>query len=440
MDIDAARAYLDDHVNLEATAGKVEGLSLDRMRGLASALGDPQSDFPVVHVTGTNGKGSVVRMVTALLQAHGLSVGTYTSPHLERLNERLAWNGAPIDDDSLGAVIGDVARIEPTLGVDPAISYFEILTAAAFRWFADLAVDVAVFEVGLLGRWDATNVADGAVAVITNVGRDHTDRAEGWRAAVAGEKAGIVKPGSTLVLGETSPDLLPIFESAGADELWLADRDFGCTDNRLAIGGRLVDLRTPATAYDGLFLPVHGAHQGDNAAMAVAAAEAFFGRTMDEDVVADAFAATTLPGRFEVLGHRPLLVLDGAHNPDGALTLAATLEEGFAPAGRRRFVIGMLTGRDPVEMLQSLGLRSDDELIACTPDSPRALRAADVAGAAETLGLSCRRIDAVGDALATALDSAADDDAVVVAGSLYVVGAARAWCRADGRLARPSAT
>lgn len=436
MDIDAARAYLDDHVNLEATAGKVEGLSLERMRGLAAALGDPQSDYPVVHVTGTNGKGSTVRMVTALLQAHGLSVGAYTSPHLERLNERLAWNGTPIDDESFGAVIADVARIEPTLAADNPVSYFEILTAAAFRWFADLAVDVAVVEVGLLGRWDATNVADGTVAVITNIGRDHTDRAEGWRGAVATEKAGIVKPGSTLILGETSPELLPIFESAGADDVWLADRDLGCTDNRLALGGRLVDLRTPSTEYDGIFLPLHGAHQGDNAALAIAATEAFFGRPIDEEVVTEAFAATTLAGRFEVLGHRPLLVLDGAHNPDGALTLADTLEEGFAPAGRRRFVIGMLAGRDPVEMLQAFGLRGDDEVIVCTPDSPRALPAADVAIAAETLGLSCRRLDAVGEALASALDGAGEEDAVIVAGSLYVVGAARAWCRADGRLAR----
>ena len=434
MDIAAAQAYLNDHINLEATAGQVEGLSLARMRRLAAALGNPQSDYPVVHVTGTNGKGSTVRMVTALLQAHGLNVGTYTSPHLERLNERLAWNGVAIDDDTLAAVIGDVARVEPGLGAEPAVSYFEILTAAALRWFADLAVDVAVVEVGLLGRWDATNIADGTVAVITNVGRDHTDRAEGWRAAIAEEKAGIVKPGSILVLGETSPELLPIFEGAGPDQVWLADRDLGCMDNRLALGGRVIDLRTPGASYDELFLPLHGAHQGDNAALAVAAAEAFFGRPLDEEVLTEALAGVTLPGRFEVLGHRPLLVLDSAHNPDGALTLAATLEVGFAPAGRRRFVLGMLAGRDPVEMLESFGLQPSDELIACTPGSPRALSATDVAEAAASLGLSCRRVEDVGAALASALDGAAEDDAVIVAGSLYVVGAARAWCRAEGRL------
>lgn len=433
MDFDAALAYLDDHVNLEATAGRVEGLSLERMQRLVAAMGSPQGDYPVVHVTGTNGKGSTARMVTALLAAHGLSVGTYTSPHLDRLNERLAWNGVAIDDDALAAVISDVARTESMIDAENPASYFELLTAAAFRWFADLAVDVAVVEVGLLGRWDATNVVDAAVAVVTNVGRDHTDGGEGWRSAVAREKAGIVKPGSRLVLGETSSDLLPIFEAVAGERLWLAHRDFGCVSNQLAVGGRWIDLRTPGASYDQLFLPVHGAHQGDNAALAVTAAEAFLGRPASEEVVAEAFAGLTLPGRFEVLARRPLLVVDGAHNPDGAATLAATLNEGFSPAGRRWFVVGMLGGRDPVAMLRGFGVSPDDELVVCTPDSPRALPAATVAEAAASIGLRPRRVDTVGDAVATALEGAGPDDAVIVTGSLYVVGAARSWCRTAGR-------
>lgn len=433
MDFDAALAYLDDHVNLEATAGRVEGLSLERMQRLVAAMGSPQGDYPVVHVTGTNGKGSTARMVTALLAAHGLSVGTYTSPHLDRLNERLAWNGVAIDDDALAAVISDVARTESMIDAENPASYFELLTAAAFRWFADLAVDVAVVEVGLLGRWDATNVVDAAVAVVTNVGRDHTDGGEGWRSAVAREKAGIVKPGSRLVLGETSSDLLPIFEAVAGERLWLAHRDFGCVSNQLAVGGRWIDLRTPGASYDQLFLPVHGAHQGNNAAVAVTAVEAFLGRPPEEEVVAEALAGLSLPGRFEVLGHRPLLVVDGAHNPDGATTLAATLNEGFAPAGRRWFVIGMLSGRDPVAMLEGFGVSPDDELVVCTPDSPRAMPAATLAEVASSIGVRSRRVDRVGDALAAALDQAGPDDAVIVAGSLYVVGAARSWCRAEGR-------
>ena len=194
MNLYAALRYLDDHTNLEATAGRAEGLSLDRMRRLVSVLGDPQLAYPVIHITGTNGKGSVARMVTSLLEACGLSVGTYTSPHLEAINERISWNGEAIADDDLAAVIGQVAAVEELAGVVP--SYFEILTAAAFTWFADVAVDVAVIEVGMLGRWDATNVADGAVAVLTNIGRDHTDGVGAWREAIASEfaAAGLPEP------------------------------------------------------------------------------------------------------------------------------------------------------------------------------------------------------------------------------------------------------
>lgn len=433
VDIDAAHAYLDAHVNLEATAGRVEGLSLERMRALVGALGDPQTDVPVVHVTGTNGKGSTVRMAASLLRAQGLSAATYTSPHLERLNERLAWDGRPVEDEALAELITDVARVEPTL--DPALgppSYFELVTAAALRWFADLAVDVAVVEVGLLGRWDATNVADGRVAVITNIGRDHTDGAPGWREAVAAEKAGIVKPGSTLVLGETAPDLQPVFEAAGAAEIWRRDEAFGCVTNQLAVGGRVLDLRTPGATYDQVFVAAHGAHQGDNAALALAAVEAFVGRPASEEVVEEAFAGLVLPGRFEVLGHGPLVVLDGAHNPDGAATLRDTLAEGFAPPGRRRFVVGMLGGRDVADMLTAIGVGPDDDLVVCTPDSPRAVPAEEVASVAAGLGLPVRRVDPVGRALEVVLGEAGPDDAVVVAGSLYLVGAARAWARTHG--------
>ena len=435
MDLTEARAYLEAHVNLEATAGRVEGLSLDRIRALLAALGDPHRDVPVIHVTGTNGKGSTVRMAAAVLRALGLSVGTYTSPHLEALNERLSWDGRPVDDETLAGLIADVARVEPQLGGEiGAPSYFEILTAAAFKWFADLAVDVAVVEVGLLGRFDATNVAEGRVAVLTNVGRDHTDGRPGWRAAVADEKAGIVTPGSTLVLGETDPALAPIFDRAGASAVWRRDEDFGCPANQLALGGRVLDLRTPGALYDEVFLPLHGAHQGDNAAIALAAVEAFVGRSLDPDVVREGLASVGVPGRFEVVGRRPLVVLDGAHNPDGAATLAATLAEGFSSPGRRRFLLGLLDGRDPVAMLEALGVGRDDELVVCPPPSPRALPAEALAAAAATVGLSARRADRVEPALEALLDRAGEDDLVVVAGSLYVVGAARAWCRAQGRL------
>ncbi|MCB1040055.1 MAG: hypothetical protein KDA94_11100, partial [Acidimicrobiales bacterium] len=218
MNLAAALRHLDQHTNLEATAGRAEGLSLDRMRALVGALGDPQHAYPVIHITGTNGKGSVARMVTALLREAGLAVGTYTSPHLEAINERIAYDGEPVGDDELGAAIGAVAAVEELAGVVP--SYFEILTAAAFVHFADVAVDVAVVEVGMLGRWDATNVADATVAVLTNVGRDHTDGEGDWRRAIAEEKVGIVGPEATFVCGETDPALHDVLAGTGAAATW----------------------------------------------------------------------------------------------------------------------------------------------------------------------------------------------------------------------------
>jgi dihydrofolate synthase / folylpolyglutamate synthase len=394
------------------------------MRALCEVLDEPQHAYPVIHLTGTNGKGSTARMVTGLLAEAGLSVGTYTSPHLNRLNERLARNGDPIDDVSLAELLSDLQRLEPITGVTN--SYFELITAAAFRWFADIAVDVAVVEVGLLGRFDATNVADGSVAVVTNVGQDHTDFSGDWRAAIASEKAGIVKPGATLILGETAPALLPIFYRAGAEEVWERDRDFGCERNELAVGGRLLDVRTPSARYDDVFLPLLGAHQGDNAACAVAAAEAFFAGPLDADVVAGGLAGVKVPGRFEVVRHNPLVVLDGAHNPEGAAAAAATLHDDFDVRGDVILVVGMLAPRDPKALLDALDAGDASLVVACTPDSPRALDAAEVAAASESLGTTAIIEPDVVAAVDRASRLAGEDDAVLVTGSLYVIGAARA--------------
>jgi len=432
VDLHEALAYLDHHVNLEATAGKVHGLSLERMAGLAHVLGDPQHAAPVIHITGTNGKGSVGRMITALLRANGLTVGTYSSPHLERVNERICFDGEPIGDDELAEAIAGVAAVEPLLDAPP--SYFEILTAAAFRWFADRPVDVAVVEVGMLGRWDATNVADGRVAVITNIGRDHTDGAPGWRAAVAGEKVGIVKPGSTLVLGEPDPELAPVFDGVGAAATWRRDVEFGCEANRLAVGGRSVDLHTPGARYPELYLPVHGAHQGDNAAIAVAAVEAFFERALSPDVVTAAFAALTLPGRLEPVAAHPSVVLDGAHNPDGAAALTAALAESFTVLGSRTLVTGMLRPRDVGEMLDALDAGGFDLVVACAPRSPRAVPAEEIARQAEARGIAAEIVPDAVEAVARAVALADEEDLVVVAGSLYVVGEVRAaYRRVAGR-------
>jgi len=416
-------AWLDQHINLEARAGRIEGLSLDRMRSLVDVLGDPQKAYPVIHLTGTNGKGSTARLVTALLVEAGLTVGTYTSPHLQRINERIARCGEPIADDELAEVLSDLQQLEPLVG--DTCSYFELLTAAGLRWFADVAVDVAVVEVGLLGRYDATNVCDGTVAVITNIGQDHTDLTGDWRARIAEEKSGVVKPGSTLVLGETDERLAPIFYRAGAAEVWERDREFACEANELAVGGRLLDLRTPQHTLEQIFLSLHGVHQGDNAACALAAAEAFFLQPLDEDVVAEAFGSVSMPGRFEIVGREPLIVLDGAHNPEGAAATAETLRDDFMQPGRRIIVIGMLQPREPRAILDALEVDDSTLVIACTAESPRAIPTAEVAAIARSLGADAIEEGDAGAALDRARRLATPEDAILVTGSLYVVGSAR---------------
>jgi len=432
MHLADALAYLDEHLNREAVAGKLEGLTLDHMRRLTDVLGDPQRAYPVIHITGTNGKGSVARMITALLVESGLSVGTYTSPHLVAVNERIAWNGEAIDDDALAAAITDVAAVEPLSGITP--SWFELVTATALSWFAEIAVDVAVIEVGLLGRFDATNVVDADVAVITNVGFDHTDGVGDWRRAVASEKAGIIKPGSFLVLGEPDDDLVSVFLSEKPRQVWTREVEFGVDVDLPAVGGRLVDLRTPNGLYEEVFLPVHGAHQAANASVAVAAVEAFFGRALDAEVIEAGFAGLTIPGRLEVVGRGPLVLIDGAHNPGGAVAVAEAVEEDFEVAGRRLLVVGMLGGRDVAAMLEALDLGHYDLVIACTPDSPRALPAAELAAVAGELGAVVEIEPDVSTAVDRALQLSGEDDLILVTGSLYVVGAARAHLRPNADL------
>jgi dihydrofolate synthase/folylpolyglutamate synthase len=425
VDLAGALAYLDDHVNLETdVSGRAAAKRLDRVARLVELMGEPHRAYPVVHLTGTNGKGSTARILTSLLVAKGLAVGTYTSPHLERFNERIAWNGEPISDAAFVEIIDAVASIERVMEEPPTV--FEILTAAAFRWFADVAVDVGVIEVGLGGRWDATNVADGQVAVVTNVSLDHAETIGPTLVDIATEKAGIVKPGSTLVLGETDPVLAGIFRGAGAVEVWERDRDFGCEVNRLAHGGRLLDLRTPGARYSDVYLPLHGAHQGENAAIALAAAEAFFAAPLDADVVEDAFAGVRVPGRLEVLGRQPLVMLDGAHNPAGAAAAADAIAEAFGGAAGTVLVVGLLQGKDPVEMLEALGARHARFLVACPAPSPRTLPADEVATAGRALGLEVDSASSVPEALARAFGVAGPEDLVLISGSLYVVGAARA--------------
>jgi dihydrofolate synthase/folylpolyglutamate synthase len=421
MEFTAALAYLDDHASYDKT-GRIEDPSTDAIARMCAAMGDPQLAQPVIHVTGTNGKGSTVQIISRLLVAQGLTVGTYTSPHLERINERIKRNGEPISDDDFAEQIAGIADIEVITGVRP--TYFEAVTAAAFRWFADVAVDVAVVEVGMLGRWDATNVVDAQVAVVTNVALDHTEFAGPTTAHIAAEKAGIIKPGSAVVIGETDPDLIEIFRREGGASMLVRGEDFETVDNSLAIGGRALDLRTPTTIYSDVFLPLHGAHQGDNAALALAAVETFFAAPLAEDVVHEGFANVEMPGRFEVLGVQPLAIIDGAHNPPGADVCADVFFGDFHPEGRRILVVGTL--REPSGILAALRADEFDVVHACTAPSPRGVLGADVAKAARELGCSEVYVhDSVEAACHAAMRSADADDAILAAGSIYVAGAAR---------------
>ncbi len=421
MEFAAALAYLDEHASYDKT-GRVDDPSTASIASLCAAMGDPQLAQPVIHVTGTNGKGSTVQMISRLLVAQGLTVGTYTSPHLERINERIKRNGEPISDEEFAEQIAGIADIEAITGVRP--TYFEAVTAAAFRWFADVAVDIAVVEVGMLGRWDATNIVDAQVAVITNIGLDHTEFAGPRLEDIAAEKAGIIKPGSAVVVGETNPDLVEIFRAEGGAGLLVRDEDFAAVDNSLAIGGRSLDLRTPTTIYQDVFLPLHGAHQGDNAALALAAVETFFAAPLAEDVVHEGFANVEMPGRFEVLGVQPLAIIDGAHNAPGADVCADVFFGDFHPEGRRILVVGTL--REPSGILDALRADEFDVVHACTAPSPRGVPGRAVAKVARDMG--CTEVyvhDTVDAACEAAMRDAGADDAILAAGSIYVAGAAR---------------
>lgn len=423
MDLAEAMAYLDAHASYDTT-GRVESPTIERISRLMDVLGEPQHAYPVIHITGTNGKGSTTQMITRLLMAHGLTVGTYTSPHLERLNERISRNAEPISDDEFVEQIAALAEVELVAGVRP--TYFELVTAAAFRWFADVAVDVAVVEVGMLGKWDATNVVNAQVAVLTNIGMDHNEYAGPTKADIAREKSGIVKPGSAVVIGETDPELVQIFVDAGGATNFVRGEDFEVMENQLALGGRMVDLRTPTTVYTEVFVPLHGRHQADNASAALTAVEAFFAAPLDDEVLREGFSNVVMPGRFEVMGHQPLVVVDGAHNPAGADVAAQVFFEDFDPAGMRYLVVGCLKTRDVRELLSALRADEFDVVLTCTAPSPRGLDTRQVAAAATELG--CDEVivcETTEEACAKAVRLAGGDDAILVAGSLYVVGAAR---------------
>jgi dihydrofolate synthase/folylpolyglutamate synthase len=426
--LDEALEWLSGHVDYERTAPTRRDLpTLAPVRDALARLGDPQLDVPAVHVTGTNGKGSTTAIAAALLEATGRRVGTFTSPDLHAVHERISVAGTPLTDDALTDLLGRLADLERASGV--RLTRFELLTVGALLHFADEAVDVAVVEVGLGGTWDATNVITAAVAVITNVSLDHTEVLGDTVEAIARDKAGIVKPGAIAVLGDEAPSTIALqaslATSAGASEVWRRGSELELARNDLAAGGRCVSVSTPLGAHDDVFLSLHGRHQGANALCAVAAAEAFAGSALGDEVVAAALGTMRIPGRLEVLRVHPMVLVDGAHNPAGAAVLGDALDESFTVTGARRLVVGMLSNRDPTSLLAPLVRAGVDMVYCCEPSTPRALDASVLADAATRLGTRARVVRDTGGALDAALDDAGVDDLVVVTGSFYVVGAVR---------------
>ena len=447
MDYLEALDHLDRLINYEVQprAGAIKGLSLDKMQQVMEILGDPQHACAAIHITGTNGKGSTARMIESLLASMGLRVGLYTSPHVSSPCERIRVAAVELDQPTFGQAIGDIARLVDVAELGP-LSWFETVTAAAFLHFANEAVEVAVVEVGMLGRFDATNVVDGQIAVITNVGRDHTDGAPGWWRRIAEEKAGIVKPGASVVIGETTPELAEIVAalspavvhtlattSGYGDALATTDHGSGYArrehssllSNEVAVGGRLLSLQTPRATHTEVFLGLHGAHQAHNAAVAIAAVEEFFDAPLNSDVIHEAFATVEAPGRLEVVHRSPLMLLDAAHNPPGAEALARSLDEDFGGVNRRFLVFGIQDGRNPAEVLTALDVATFDMVVACTAPTARGVEAAELRDTAVSLGARTEAIADIATAIDYVLDQADDEDLIVVAGSVTVLEVAR---------------
>ncbi len=437
MDYKSALDYIDRHTNLEGgradrftdpapvmpTAGKTEGLSLDAMAAFMEALGDPHLAYRTVHLTGTNGKGSTARATAALLQELGLSVALYTSPDMGRVNERIVWDGNEIPDEDFARIVDLLAEVETKLEITP--SRFELLTAIAFVWFAEQGTEVAVVEVGLLGRFDATNVIESDVAVFTNIGKDHTTGGADWQHEVAAEKAGIIKPESRVVLGSPMGELRRHFDNEASASVWEAGDDFTIAANEIAVGGRVIDLHTVHGTYNELFIPFHGRHQGQNFATAVAAVEALIDREIDRELLDAAFARVELPARFEIVARNPTVAIDGAHNPDGAATATQTLIESMARTGSWVLVVGILQGKHPKEMLEAFRIRDFDAVICTQADSNRAVPADELTAAALQMGVTPETIVDSQDAITRAVSVCADDDLIFVSGSLYVAAEIR---------------
>jgi dihydrofolate synthase/folylpolyglutamate synthase len=414
--------------------------TLERIAGLCDLLGQPQRAYPVVHLTGTNGKTSASRMVDALLQGLGLRTGRFTSPHVQQLTERITIDGAPLAPERFVEVYDEVipyAEIIDRSGPNP-VSFFELITAMAFAAFADAPVDAAVIEVGMGGSWDATNVADGSVAVVTPIDVDHASYLGDTPGEIAVEKAGIIKPGAFAVLAEQSVTVAEVLLERATEVGATVAREgveFGIEERTPGVGGQLVTLQGLGARYDDVFLPLYGAHQAQNAVCALAAVEAFAGgKGLDVDLVREAFAQVTSPARLEIVRRSPLVLIDAAHNPHGAAATALAIDESFAFSSLVG-VVGVMADKDVAGLLAAFEPVMTS--VICTRNStPRSLSPESLAAVArdifgdDRVEVASRLDDAIERAMARAdIDTTEPlglgGAAVLVTGSVITAGEAR---------------
>ncbi|MCG5219740.1 bifunctional folylpolyglutamate synthase/dihydrofolate synthase [Streptosporangium sp. KLBMP 9127] len=416
--------------------------TLDRIVALMDLLGSPQRAFPVVHIAGTNGKTSTARLVETLLSERNLRVGRYTSPHLASIRERISVDGEPLSEERFVEVYQDVApyleMIDKQVG---KLSFFETLTAMAFAAFADAPVDVAVIETGMGGTWDATNVADGTVAVITPISLDHTDYLGADVETIAVEKAGIIKPAATVVLAQQELSVAEVLMQRAAETEAVVAREgleFGVLAREVALGGQMLRLKGLKGVYEEIFLPMYGEHQANNAVCALAAVEILSagGDPLAEDMVRQAFAKATSPGRLEIVRRGPTVLADAAHNPAGMIATIEGLQESFdftTLVG----VVAVMADKDVHSLLELLEPVLA-EVVVTRNSSPRSMSPAELAEVAEGLFGAERvtvaeRLDEAID-LAVGLADAAGEfgSGVLITGSVVTAGDARFLLHAEG--------
>jgi dihydrofolate synthase/folylpolyglutamate synthase len=415
-------------------------------RRAAELLGDPQRSAPVVHITGTNGKTSTSRMIESLLRATGLRPGLLTSPHLVRLNERIVIDGIPITNEALARNWDDITPYllivdtELTAAGEEPLTFFEALTVLAFAAFADAPVDVIVLEVGMGGEWDSTNVADGQVAVFTPIALDHTGRLGNTVQEIARTKAGIIKPAASVVTAMQAMEALDELKAAAAQfeaRVAIERLDFAVESTTVAVGGQLIDLRGRAGTYPGVYLPLYGDHQAQNAAVAVAAVESFLGdgtRPLDQDVVVEGLGSVTSPGRLQLIGIEPTVLVDAAHNPHGASALRDALTEYF-DFDEWTFVIGVLADKDAHGIVAELAPIAE-RFHVTRSTSDRAIGVDELAAIVlhESHEDATYQFDTLEHAMERAREWASEEPrrAVVVTGSITLVGDAIQLAEREG--------